>query len=400
MRCHPGKLCFCPVLLIILSLLFTVTSSPGAEISGTAPGKLPERCRIEAPARGECKALFTVYFFNRDTNRCEGSFYGGCGGTVPFDTEEECRQLCESEDTLKLSNLQPFDGFPSVLVDIEYPASWGDPGFSATVDGRAALSRTASTGSSEGARTKSLEVSVGGAGLRTVEISALINGEIKRVRAKRYLDMPEMVVLLDHAGDREAVFEQSPIRFFLFDAVDPRITINGKPVAIKKEPDAKGDIFAVTPQWKPGVNKVTIEATGRKGNLIKKEYSFVHLSEVKPSSRPSTQTNPVGPGYQFLAGSGLSVGERFTLQYGHEGSRSGPFYQVISTDGSVKVTGIKPPDTSFFSLDKDGWLINLTTRLWEVTGMHPGKAVLRFSVKRHFLGDVELEKEMELSVQN
>lgn len=56
------------------------------------------RCSMK-PEKGPCKALFWKYTYDSKTNQCKEFIYGGCEGTVPFDTKEECINVCVgSED--------------------------------------------------------------------------------------------------------------------------------------------------------------------------------------------------------------------------------------------------------------------------------------------------------------
>jgi hypothetical protein len=54
---------------------------------------LPARCGLE-PDGGSCKGLFFEYYYDPKTKQCREFVYGGCGGRVPFETEEECRRVC------------------------------------------------------------------------------------------------------------------------------------------------------------------------------------------------------------------------------------------------------------------------------------------------------------------
>lgn len=60
----------------------------------SSAAELPERCR-EKPVNGPCKALIEKFFFDQQSRKCKPYFYDGCGPVVPFDTLEECQQLCE-----------------------------------------------------------------------------------------------------------------------------------------------------------------------------------------------------------------------------------------------------------------------------------------------------------------
>jgi hypothetical protein len=52
-----------------------------------------KNCLIQ-PESGPCKALFIKYYYDREEKKCKEFVYGGCGGVVPFETLEECKQ-CE-----------------------------------------------------------------------------------------------------------------------------------------------------------------------------------------------------------------------------------------------------------------------------------------------------------------
>lgn len=51
------------------------------------------RCSLE-PDPGLCRAYFTRAFFNPATKRCESFVWGGCNGVVPFESVQECQQVC------------------------------------------------------------------------------------------------------------------------------------------------------------------------------------------------------------------------------------------------------------------------------------------------------------------
>lgn len=57
-------------------------------------GEMRKRCGLK-PEKGPCKAIFWKYFFDSGSGKCKEFMWGGCGGVVPFETEKECRELCE-----------------------------------------------------------------------------------------------------------------------------------------------------------------------------------------------------------------------------------------------------------------------------------------------------------------
>ncbi|MFH1586779.1 MAG: BPTI/Kunitz domain-containing protein [Candidatus Diapherotrites archaeon] len=53
-----------------------------------------ERCRLE-PDGGVCKGAFKRAYFDQVEGLCKSFIWGGCEGTVPFETLEECKEICE-----------------------------------------------------------------------------------------------------------------------------------------------------------------------------------------------------------------------------------------------------------------------------------------------------------------
>lgn len=76
--------------LCVLGLTLVGCNSMG----GKAKDDRPAEC-FQAPDKGNCKAAFRYYYFNQDSQSCEQFIYGGCGGTVPFKTADECQQACQ-----------------------------------------------------------------------------------------------------------------------------------------------------------------------------------------------------------------------------------------------------------------------------------------------------------------
>jgi hypothetical protein len=60
-------------------------------------------CDLE-PNGGNCYAHIPKYYFNKEECKCKEFIWGGCEGTVPFDSFEECK-ACECNDT-KIKELQ------------------------------------------------------------------------------------------------------------------------------------------------------------------------------------------------------------------------------------------------------------------------------------------------------
>jgi len=56
-------------------------------------GEFRTVCR-QKPDRGPCKGRFESYYFDDKSHSCKQFFWGGCQGTVPFQTLQECEKAC------------------------------------------------------------------------------------------------------------------------------------------------------------------------------------------------------------------------------------------------------------------------------------------------------------------
>jgi len=46
------------------------------------------------PDKGNCRAMITKYYYDKEEGKCKEFIWGGCDGAVPFETLEECKE-CE-----------------------------------------------------------------------------------------------------------------------------------------------------------------------------------------------------------------------------------------------------------------------------------------------------------------
>ena len=51
-------------------------------------------CELK-PDTGPCKAAIPRYYFEEKSQKCKQFIWGGCNGTVPFETMNECINACE-----------------------------------------------------------------------------------------------------------------------------------------------------------------------------------------------------------------------------------------------------------------------------------------------------------------
>ena len=56
-------------------------------------GESSRHCYQE-PEHGICNASREKYYFDWETRSCKSFTWGGCGGSVPFDTLQSCKSLC------------------------------------------------------------------------------------------------------------------------------------------------------------------------------------------------------------------------------------------------------------------------------------------------------------------
>lgn len=63
--------------------------------NGTTSNELDARCKLE-PETGPCRAVFARYYFDQQEGICKEFIWGGCRGVVPFETLEQCQEICEN----------------------------------------------------------------------------------------------------------------------------------------------------------------------------------------------------------------------------------------------------------------------------------------------------------------
>lgn len=78
-------------IFIILTLLFLIVVISGCS-NEKSEVKLDSRCYEEGTSEGDCDAVFLGYKF--DGEKCVEDSVGGCSGSMPFETLEECQNKC------------------------------------------------------------------------------------------------------------------------------------------------------------------------------------------------------------------------------------------------------------------------------------------------------------------
>lgn len=97
-----------PGAIVLFSMLLAGSSGHGdrgvdgserAEAAANAQSTLvsrPDAARCALlPETGVCKAYIPRFYFDQASQTCAEFIWGGCGGTVPFDTLGECQSVCE-----------------------------------------------------------------------------------------------------------------------------------------------------------------------------------------------------------------------------------------------------------------------------------------------------------------
>ncbi len=82
---------------LFLSLIVTAALLVGCQ-NNQEPGttaSLPDACQ-QPPESGMCKAAFQRYYYDADTGSCEAFIWGGCKGSVPFETLDACTLACNA----------------------------------------------------------------------------------------------------------------------------------------------------------------------------------------------------------------------------------------------------------------------------------------------------------------
>lgn len=66
-----------------------------------------------APEPGPCKAQIEKFYFDQATQKCVSFNYGGCQGTVPFETLDTCQAACEATSDAMPAEAMPAETAPA-----------------------------------------------------------------------------------------------------------------------------------------------------------------------------------------------------------------------------------------------------------------------------------------------
>ena len=260
-------------------------------------------------------------------------------------------------------------------VSIEFPRQWTDTEFKVEVNGKPVRTRPWSGGFSADRNMAGILFAPGKAGKKTVTVKAVVDG--KKMEASTSLDWKPgpFLTVLRHTGNREMIFAKEKLTLAAANINDVRMLLNGNDVYSRV---SAGDISLRTfePAWKKGRNTLTVIAKGPDGNAVVKNYTFFYLG----------------------GNAALTVGETAVLHYGSEGSKSGPFYNIDIEGNAVAL--LKKASAYNYAIDREGWLSGQTCFAQEIKGRQAGVSKVRIFVKHHFLGNMELERELTITVKD
>lgn len=329
-----------------------------------------DSCTLK-PETGPCKALFEKYYYNEKEKKCAVFFWGGCAGVVPFETLEECKKACEAPETLRIKELRSLNDDLYAVVSLEFPKKWNISGFRLLVDGKEVNARPQSGGYSSDRQMESLLFFPGRPGVKRISVSTEVEGStVEAIDSLNWNPRP-FTALLDYVGDRMLVTGKKKVRFVTANTGDVTVKFNGKPAKTEKM-GQDATFLSVEPVWRPGLNTLSLEGKGVDGVSIGKSYTFVNPER------------------------GIRQGETVLLDFGFEGSKSGPFYSVI-IEGEALSAG-KDFAIASYVMNSEGWVGRETRLVRELKAVKPGQARLTIFEKPHFLQEKRLKEEMVITV--
>ncbi|MCB1173605.1 MAG: BPTI/Kunitz domain-containing protein [Leptospiraceae bacterium] len=83
--------------IILVLVVLAATTSQCCTADDPIQNLDASRCSLK-PNPGPCRALMVRYFYNPDSQRCQSFNWGGCQGSVPFETLDACQASCETKN--------------------------------------------------------------------------------------------------------------------------------------------------------------------------------------------------------------------------------------------------------------------------------------------------------------
>ena len=271
----------------------------------------------------------------------------------------------------RIADIRPVEDRPYLAVDIAYPKAWPETAFTFEADGRAAPARALGGGFDPASNLATYLVFPGASCKRLVaRWDAPRSGRTKA--APLAWKAPALALLLDHLGDREALFGPGTVDFQVFPPAAARFLQDGEELpATLVEQGGPGRRLRVSPRWRPGLNTVRMETTGP-GGRAERDFTFVVLDD-----------------------GGLAPGESARLVYGEVGGKSGPFYDLEVDGEAVRIKG---DGFGKVMIARDGWVFESSILVAELAAEGPGEATIRIERKGHFLQEYEPQRELRVRV--
>ncbi len=286
-----------------------------------------------------------------------------------------CADEVAKPEILRITSIKGVKDQVYALASIQFPGVWVDPTFTIEVNGRPVKMRQRSGGCSGDRNMADILFLPGKEGKQSVTVKTVIDG--KKIEAKGTFDWKRAALLAieGHSGEREIIVAKEKLTVVTANVTDVKIFLNGKDVYVRP---AGGDIqtFSFEPAFRKGKNVLTVSANKLDGSIIARNFTFFDLGD----------------------GGTLAVGETAMLQYGREGSKSGPFYDV-KVEGDA-IVALRDARINYNRIDRDGWLVSEVRLARELRARKEGVSRVRIFVKPHFLQNMELEKEFEITVRN
>jgi hypothetical protein len=151
------------------------------------------------------------------------------------------------------------------------------------------------------------------------------------------------------------------------------VRFNGEPANPEILGQQQARLLSIQPAWRPGLNGLLLEGKDPQGKAVRRPYGFVYSGDGS-----------------------LNPGESAMLDYGSEGTKSGPF-STLMVQGDAVVLG-KNRMVETYTIDPDGWIGRETRLVREVKAVKPGKAKILIFEKPHFLADEKLIREIAVTV--
>lgn len=301
-------------------------------------------------------------------------FLCGCLLALGFFSIACAGELAKPE-TLRITSVEGLKDQIYAQVSVEFPKAWMDPKFTVEVNARPVKMRHRSGGFSGDRNMADILFLPGKGGKQSVTVKAVVDG--KKIEAKSDFDWKPAALLAvaGHGGEREIILAKEKLTVVTANVMDVKIFLNGKGVNARP---AGSDIqtFSFEPAFRKGKNILTVSANKLDGSIIARNFTFYDLGD----------------------GGTLAVGETAMLQYGREGSKSGPFYDIkVEGDSIVALRDVR---VNHNLIDQDGWLVSEVRFAREFRARKEGVSKVRIFVKPHFLQNMELEKEFEITVRN